>query len=336
MAYLIKQDHVLRREFQERINRKVQKNKDQMKNQIDEDVPAFVAWAVKPLAGFLFDREQLKRVEKGDSGEFNVFLHAKFRLSNKWVILNDVVVEPEPDVLTQIDHIIIGPPGLFIIETKAWGGSYKAYRDRWEYRNGKQWFKCSSHPTKQNAYHAKAIGKWLEGTGILKIDAPVENWILPVVVFTRAQRLKTIECSMPIFNGISELIAYLNKRPERYLNQEDIEKLATLIQYPTLNKALRYDQIKWTGMDATSLAADRPEDSRDLDIVRAEDLIKSKPSDLPEHTEGLTKDGKRYVRVPGLMKQAIAVFEHYKERYPNLEPPRKDRFKNDMFFFYLP
>lgn len=318
MARLIGQDPILRKEFEERIRRKVQQKKNLMKEQIDEEIPGVLSWAVKPLAGLAFDLKQSENLDKGVSGEFNVFLHAKFRLSNEWVIINDVVLEPEPDQLTQIDHIIIGPPGLFIIETKAWNGSFTAYRDNWKRRSGKAWVKCSS-PTKQNLYHTKAIAKWLEGTGILNIDAPSKDWIIPVVVFTKAKWLKTTDCSMPIFQGISELIEYLRQRTARHLDQEHIDRLTKLIQYPRLNKALRYNQIKWTGTDGVTHPMEAEAES---------------PA-IPEYFEGKTKDGKRYVRIPGTLEQANAVFEYFKSTYPKAEPPRKDRFKKHTYFFYL-
>jgi len=318
LARLVKQDPILRREFEERIKHKVQQKKDRMRDQIDEDISGVISWAVKPLAGLVFDLEQSKNVDKGVSGEFNVFLHAKLKLSNEWVIINDVVLEPEPDSLTQIDHIIIGPPGLFVIETKAWEGSFKAYKDNWKRRSGTAWVKCKG-PTRQNQYHAKAVAKWLDGTGILHIDAPTEDWVIPVVVFTKAQWLKTTDCSMPIFHGTPELIKYLKQHTVRHLDQEQIERLTKLIQYPRLNKALRYNQIKWTGTDgATSPVATEAEN----------------PS-IPEYFEGKTKDGKRYIRIPGTLEQANAVYEHFKNTYPQIEPPRKDRFKKDTYFFYL-
>lgn len=335
LARLLKQDPVLRREFKERINKKVQNKKEQMKREMDEELPAVAAWVAKPLAGLFFDRINAKNMEKGDAGEFNVFLQAKMRLSDEWFVFNDVVVEPEPGRLTQIDHIIIGPPGLFIIETKAWKGSYSAYKDNWKYRNGTEWIKCKSSPTKQNTYHVKAIAEWLKGTKILSIDAPAEKWIVPIVVFTRAQWLKTTDCSMPVFNGISEFIAYLKAKAERYLGQDDIERLTALIQYPTLSKALRQDQIKWFGASEALLLSDATENNQDTSALEVEERIQTKVSSVPEYTEGVTKNGKRYVRIVGTMEQATMVYEHFRTQHPDLKPPRKDRFKEGMFFFYI-
>jgi predicted class III extradiol MEMO1 family dioxygenase len=124
---------------------------------------------------------------------------------------------------------------------------------------------------------------------------------------------------MPTFQSISELIKYLKQHTVRHLDQEQIDKLTKLIQYPRLNKALRYNQIKWTGTDGVAIP------------VEAE----AKSPSIPEHFEGKTKDGKRYVRVSGTLEQANTVFEHYKNTYQQIEPPRKDRFKRDTYFFYL-
>src|ERR671933_603668 len=61
------------------------------------------------------------------------------RLPDTWVVFHSVVVEPRPDDFAQIDLLLIGPAGMFLVEAKAWRGSYKAYRDTWHQREGNTW-----------------------------------------------------------------------------------------------------------------------------------------------------------------------------------------------------
>ena len=127
-----------------RILAKVQQEKDSMKQRIDDNVPSFISWAIKPLAGLAFDIQRDKDSNKGAGGEFNVGIHLRLALSNDWVLMNDVVVEPEPEIFAQTDHIAIGPPGMFVIETTAWDGAFTVYKNRWKRKEGSKWVPC--HP----------------------------------------------------------------------------------------------------------------------------------------------------------------------------------------------
>lgn len=233
VARIVRQDEEIRREFQKRILAKVQQDKDSMKQRIDDNVPSFISWAVKPLAGLVFDIQRYKDNNKGAGGEFNVGIHLRLALSNEWVLMNDVVVEPEPEVFAQTDHIAIGPPGMFVIETKAWDGAFTGYKDRWKRKEGNKWVPCHS-PTRQNNRHVKLISKWLEKTGVIKVSFPAAQWIKRAVVFIRASWLKTTECSMPVLDSAQGLALYLKRQKEVYLDTEQIDKISLLLAYPQL------------------------------------------------------------------------------------------------------
>lgn len=71
-----------------------------MKERIDESVPSFLSWAIKPLAGLAFDMQRNKDNNKGEGGEVNAGIHLRLALSRSWVLMNDVIIEPEPEVLS--------------------------------------------------------------------------------------------------------------------------------------------------------------------------------------------------------------------------------------------
>ncbi len=200
VARIVCQDEAIREDFRKRILAKVQAEKDSMKKRIDDNVPSFISWAVKPLASMAFDIQRNKDNNKGEGGELNVGIHLRLVLSKEWILMNDVVVEPEPEVFAKTDHIAIEPPGMFVIETKAWDGAFTGYKDRWKRKEGNKWVSCHS-PTKQNFRHVNLLRKWLEQTGMFNLSFPAEQWIKPVVVFTRASWLKTTDCSMPVLEG---------------------------------------------------------------------------------------------------------------------------------------
>ncbi len=190
-ARKMSQSREIRQLFYQKIKEKVHREKERLKERVDEELPSWAAWALKPLAGFFHDIQAMQNNSRGVDGETSAFLNLWLFLSKDWVLLNDVVLEPEQDEFAQIDHVLVGPPGVFLIETKAWDGAFTGYRDNWKRKQGSGWVRCSS-PTKQNKRHADLFGNWLAGgfTGALPADPSV--WIIPLVVFTRAKWLKGI------------------------------------------------------------------------------------------------------------------------------------------------
>ena len=91
------------------------------------------------------------------------------------ILLNDITLEDKDNGLThQIDHILIHPHGLFVIETKNYKGQviYDEDESGW-YIKTRSTHKRISSPLRQNKGHVKALKK------ILGKDIP----IVPVLVF---------------------------------------------------------------------------------------------------------------------------------------------------------
>ena len=70
-------------------------------------------------------------------------------------MLNDLTL---PNGRGNVDHLVIGPNGLFVIETKNYSGYVKCFRDTW-YVNGRE----VSSLSKQAKRNAMAIKHNLDG-----------------------------------------------------------------------------------------------------------------------------------------------------------------------------
>lgn len=228
-ARRIRQSKEIKKLFYQKIKEKVQQRKEMIKEQIDEELPSWVAWAAKPLAGLYFDVQNAKNEDKGEDSELSAFLKLWLLLSKEWVIINDVVLEPVPDEFAQLDHLLIGPPGIFIIETKAWDGAFNGYRDNWKRKEGKGWIKCSS-PTKQNMRHKELFIKWMVNKVKEYLPSEPNDWVFPLVVFTKAKWLKVKECSMQVFDSGLDLSLYVRRKTsERRLSEEQINAIANAV-----------------------------------------------------------------------------------------------------------
>ncbi|WP_258360224.1 nuclease-related domain-containing protein [Moorella sulfitireducens (nom. illeg.)] len=225
-ARIVKQNREIKELFRKKIQEKIERQKREMHERINEEVPSWIRWAVRPLAEWRFNAVQARDEAKGEGGEDNAFLHFWLLLSNSWVIVNDVVLEPEPNEFAQIDHVLIGPPGIFLVETKAWEGAFLGYKDMWKRKEGNSWVRCES-PTKQNLRHKRLFADWLKGLGS-DLPGDLENNIFPVVLFTRCQWLKAEECSMPVFNNGAGLVGYLRRcaKEKATFSPDQIEQVA--------------------------------------------------------------------------------------------------------------
>jgi hypothetical protein len=308
---------------------------------------------VKPLAGLYHDVQATKNNNRGEDGELNAFLKLWLLLPKEWVILNDVVLEPEPDEFAQIDHILVGPPGVFLIETKAWDGAFTGYKDYWKRKQGDGWVRCSS-PTKQNKRHFDLFVKWLrkESPNILPLEP--EQWIFPLVVFTRAKWLRVDQCSMPVFDGALSLTFYIRKKTkELRLSPEQIDTIAGSIASagPYTEKCdvilenkdvVSCEESKQGNEPIEILEAKKIEGSAGQEDLLPECCPEVDNVDTEESTKNIkyeqrkTKDGRSYVRIFGSRQEAQMVWELFEKKGEKAGEIKKDRYKPGTWYFYLP
>lgn len=224
LARLLKQNREIKEEFYKKIAEKHAMEKEKIKEKIDDAVPGFLGKMLKPAADLVYNLEQKKKDDKGENGEFISFLKFFLVLPSEWRIINDVVLEPLEDEFIQIDHLMIGPPGIFLIETKNWRGAILGKKDEFLRKENNKWVKTSS-PIKQNYRHQKLFGEWLKREGFEKyIDL-----IFPVVLFVSPDLLKTEDCTMPVFDSGLALSIYLRGKKEDCLSISEIENIANRI-----------------------------------------------------------------------------------------------------------
>ena len=106
-------------------------------------------------------------------------------LPKEYVVLNDIML-PTQYGTTQIDHIVVSPYGIFVIETKNYKGWIFGHENSEEWRQSllgkKRFWGWSSeqhrfrNPIRQNQAHTRAIKRLASEIGIFPI--------IPIVVFS--------------------------------------------------------------------------------------------------------------------------------------------------------
>ena len=128
-----------------------------------------------PLAAFYYYLRKYRIYNGGWQGEKSVAKLLRKTLSDDYSLINDVYLHNGSG---DIDHIVLGPNGVFVLETKNWSGKITCYGDEWQ-RPGKRGFKGS--PSRQVKRNAAKIRNIIDSSPTLR---PLGIRVEGIVVFT--------------------------------------------------------------------------------------------------------------------------------------------------------
>ena len=150
-------------------------------------------------------------------------------LSKEYTTLNDILL-PTHYGTTQIDHIVVSPYGIFVIETKNYKGWIFGHENSEEWKQSllgkKRFWGWSSeqhklrNPIRQNAAHARAVKAILKEIG----DFP----IIPIVVFADSAELNITTPNHIVINWCNLRSAIKSYRTQ-CISQEDIQRIVSKI-----------------------------------------------------------------------------------------------------------
>jgi hypothetical protein len=132
---------------------------------------------------------------KGKMGEFAVAAHVKLYLDrDSYTLLNDCTLPDEQNQTTQIDHILLSPFGIFVIETKNYKGWIfgNQHQKTWTQKIYKKSFKFQN-PLHQNYKHQKVLEDILS-------DIVEPQFIHSLIVFMPDCEFKT-QMPQNVFRG---------------------------------------------------------------------------------------------------------------------------------------
>jgi hypothetical protein len=102
-----------------------------------------LVFLLAPLVAFYYYLRKYHIYRGGWQGEKEVATLLSSTLSDDYYLLNDLYLQ---DGGGDIDHIVLGPNGIFVLETKNWKGSIFCNGDEWR-RTGKRNFSGQPKPT---------------------------------------------------------------------------------------------------------------------------------------------------------------------------------------------
>jgi hypothetical protein len=133
------------------------------------DTARAVAMIFPLIGGFGFYR-LYRNYQQGFEGEKQVTKVLSSTLSDDYFLINDVQLAAGKR--SNIDHIVLGPTGIFVLETKNHSGKIVCYADSWT--------GIGQNPFTQARVNASRVSRVIKASEIFKSKPP---WIQAVVVF---------------------------------------------------------------------------------------------------------------------------------------------------------
>ncbi|XDE62810.1 nuclease-related domain-containing protein [Arthrospira platensis BEA 1257B] len=214
---VLKQSPSLKAKFKQNINRKVS-------SQREEASQVWGGGFLGMIGAGVFEFKQIRNQVKGSLGE-NLIALLLMTFPDNWVLFKNALIPATAGSLTEIDLLLIGNRGIFLIEVKTWKGSLAGNQDNWKRREGSQWVPVSNSPTSQSLYHQQMFQRWI----FSEIPGLPTDCITAPVVFPIAKWVGAKNCSVPVLTSMTDLISMIWKSPE-YLTDEQVLRISKHIQ----------------------------------------------------------------------------------------------------------
>ncbi len=177
--------------------------------------------SIVPLISFYYYQRKYRIYSGGWTGEKQVAKLLTSRLNDDYYLLNDLYLGGGGG---DIDHIVLGPNGIFVLETKNWSGNISCIGDEWQ-RAGKRNF--SGSPSRQVKRNAAKIKQIIDSNPNLR---PLGIWVEGIVVLTNNRAtLRLNNPAVPVLK-LSQLTNYIIEfKSSRSYSREQLEAIGEQI-----------------------------------------------------------------------------------------------------------
>jgi hypothetical protein len=322
------QDLEVKRAFREAIRRKVELERQAMNQRVDDNLPRLLAWIAKPLVNMDFRATRAKWNAQGAGGEGTVSDALSFWLSTAYNVFDDVVLEVRPGEFIQLDHIVICPAGVFVLETKTWRGSIICNHRGCRMWQGRHLVQLDGNPVLQNERHIRLLHEWMR-MAVPELRMDREN-LYPIVVFKKLEKLKVEDdCGMPVVEGGIAATQEIHRHHNVVLTLEQIETLCLAIKHA---KPLGMDVTAAIGVGRPAKVAASPQP---VAPVARSVPVGVTPEGECDVEEGTTKGGRRFVRVHGTKEQAQTIARLREQQGQHPSDVKQDQKDMGVWYFYL-
>jgi len=131
----------------------------------------------------IIDRK-IENYRSGKEGEDRVAEIIRQSLDGNWYLFRNAVL-PGRDK-GDMDGILVGPIGVWVLEIKTLNGEYRNTGDRWEYRKGMRWKLATANPSRQAEDNAIRLANFLKANNI-------RQWVTPAVIWANRENFLSVQ-----------------------------------------------------------------------------------------------------------------------------------------------
>jgi hypothetical protein len=180
------------------------------------------------LAGLLIFRHYQRKYhvyKGGRQGEKAVINTLTRSLSDEYCLINGVYLNSSGGGRGggDVDHIVLGPSGVYVLETKNWSGKIVCNGDQWQ-RPGKTVKGSPSLQVKHNTQKVKRVIVAMPSLRELNV------WVGGLIVFTNPHADLCINNSTVTVLRLQQLPSYIKNQGTNCLTKEQVQKIVKQIQ----------------------------------------------------------------------------------------------------------
>jgi len=177
-------------------------------------------WLSEQLAEL---QEEMLNFSRGHQGEIAVARSLRQGLGGDWVLFRNVKL---PGVNSDIDMVLLGPPGVFTLEVKTYAGRYRYHhKNFYRYTRAMSWRKTHHNPGLQARFISGALHQYIGYTLNQKV------WVEPRLAWAGPGDLELQEPNVPVWflERLEDETERLRALPAR-LSDQDRAALSGLLR----------------------------------------------------------------------------------------------------------
>ncbi len=148
------------------------------------------------LSGWAFDKlmsrfeTQKQYYRKGEEGEDRAVEIIRQTLNGDWFLFRNIELPGRKK--TDLDGVLLGPPGIWVLEVKSFSGEYRNIGEQWEMRIGNRWALAKSNPSRQAQDNAVRLSNFLSADNI-------RQWVNPAVIWAGDALVSVENPAVPVW-----------------------------------------------------------------------------------------------------------------------------------------
>jgi hypothetical protein len=118
--------------------------------------------------------KEIEGYRRGQDGEDKVVQLIIQALDGNWSLFRNINLPGQNK--GDLDLVLIGPPGVWVLEVKNFSGMNRNTGETWEYKKNKQWRKMAASPSRQAFKNALRLSNFLQADNLKVFINAVVIW----------------------------------------------------------------------------------------------------------------------------------------------------------------